>query len=127
MVFACPIFWTTLYGHLCGGLPLAKFKIGDTVRISKYKSIFTKGYEANFTEELFKITKVIRGDPTVYEIEDLEGEPIIGKFYEEELSSVDKKDDVYKVNGKKLVLVKWLGYDSKHNSWIPESDIQNIE
>ena len=128
--------WTTLYGHLYGDLPLAKFKIGDTVRISKYKSIFTKGYEANFTEELFKITKVIRGDPTVYEIEDLEGEPIIGKFYEEELSGVDKKDDVYKVEkilkrkkvkGKKMVLVKWLGYDSKHNSWIPESDIQNIE
>ena len=26
-----------------------------------------------------------------------------------------------------MVLVKWLGYDSKYNSWIPESDIQNIE
>ena len=78
-------------------MPSAKFKIGDTVRISKCKSIFTKGYEANFTDELFEITKVIRGDPTVYEIEDLEGEPIIVKFYEEELSRVDKKDDVYKV------------------------------
>ena len=115
--------------------PLPKFKIGDTVRISKYKSTFTKGYEANFTEELFKVAKVIRGGPNVYEIEDLEGEPIIGKFYEEELSGVDKKHDVYKVEkilkrkkvkGKKMALVKWLGYDSKHNSWIPESDIRNI-
>ena len=127
--------WTTLYGHLYGDLPLPKFKVGDTVIISKYKSTFTKGYESNFTEEIFKITKVIRGDPTVYEIEDLEGEPFIGKFYEEELSEVDKKDDVYrvekilkgkKVKGKKMALVKWSGYDSKHNSWIPESDIQNI-
>ena len=100
------------------------------------KSIFTKGYEANFTEELFEVAKVIRGDPTVYEIVDHEGEPIIGKFSEEELSGVDKKDDVYrvekiakskKVGGKKMVLVKWLGYDTKHNSWIPESDIQDIE
>ena len=33
--------------------------VGDLVRISKYKSTFTKGYEANFTEELFKITKVL--------------------------------------------------------------------
>ena len=41
--------------------------------------------------------RVIRGDPNVYEIEDLEGEPIIGKFYEEELSAVNKRDDVYKV------------------------------
>ena len=29
------------------------------VRISKYKSIFTKGYEANFTEELFKVAKAV--------------------------------------------------------------------
>ena len=48
--------------------PLPKFKVDDMVRISKYKSIFTKGYEANFTEELFKIAKVIRGDPNVYEL-----------------------------------------------------------
>ena len=29
------------------------------LRITKYKSIFTKGYEANFTQELFKIARVI--------------------------------------------------------------------
>ena len=73
----------------------------------------------------------------MYEIGDLEGEQIIGKFYEEELSAVEEKiDDVYrvekilkrkKVKGKNMVLVKWLGYDSKHNSWIPESSIQDIE
>jgi transposase InsO family protein len=127
--------WMTLFGHNYGDLPLPKFKVGDTVRVSRYKSTFTKGYEANFTEELFKVTKVLRGHPNVYEVEDLEGEPVIGKFYEEELSGVDKKDDVYrvekvlkskKVRGKKMVLIKWLGYDSKHNSWIPESDLQNI-
>ena len=81
------------------------------------------------------MVKVIRGDPNVYELEDLKSEPIIGKFYDEELSGVDKKDDVYKVEkilsqkkvrSEKMVQVKWLGYDSKHNSWIPESDIQNI-
>lgn len=56
----------------------------------------------------------------VCELEDLEGELITGKFYEEQLSSIDKKDDVYKVEkilkrkkvrGNKMVLVKWLGYD----------------
>ena len=31
--------------------PLPKFRVGDTVRVSKYKSIFSKGYEANFTEK----------------------------------------------------------------------------
>ena len=128
--------WNTLYGDRYTHFQLPKYMVGDTVRIFKYKSTFTKGYEANFAEELFKIIKVIRGDPNFYELEDLECEPIIGKFYEKELLAVDKKDDVYKVEeilkrkkvgGKKMVLVKWLGYDSKHNSWTPESDIQNLE
>lgn len=108
--------WNTLFGHNFSEYQLPKFKIGDTVRISKQKSTFTKGCEANFTEELFKVdlVKDVRGDPNVYELEYLEGEPITGKFCEEELSGVDKKDDVYKiekilkrktVRGKKMVQV----------------------
>ncbi|CAB4011733.1 integrase core domain-containing [Paramuricea clavata] len=89
--------WITLYGHGLGEFPLPKFRVDDTVRITKYKNIFTKGYEANFTEEIFKVVKVFRGNPNMYEIESHDGEPIIGKFYEEELSAVDKKDDVYRV------------------------------
>ena len=123
------------------------------MRISKYKSTFTKRYEANFTEELFKIARMIHGDPDVYDLEDHEGEPIIGKFCEEELSAIDKKDDDAllkltcsytpcvqhtffvsksthlkrkKLKGKTMALVKWQCYDSKHNSWIPESSIQNM-
>ena len=124
--------WVTLFGDAVGKFPLPKFRVGDTVQVSRYKSIFSKGYEANFTEEIFKVKKVLRGDPNMYEIEDHEGEPIIGKFYEEELSRVDKQDDVYREEKilkrkKGMVLVEWLGYDSKHNSWIPEKDIQNIE
>ena len=125
--------WVTLFGDVVGNFPLPKFRVGDTVRVSRYKSIFSKGYEANFTEEIFNVKKVLRGDPNTYEIEDHEGEPIIGKFYEEEFSRVDaKRDDVYRVEKilkrkKGMVLVKWLGYDSKHNSWIPEKEIQDIE
>ena len=127
--------WTTLFGYELGEFPKPNFSLGETVRISKYKNIFGKGYEANFTEEIFKISKVFRGDPNMYELEDHEQEPIIGKFYESELSAVDKKDDLYKVEktlkrkkvkGKEMVLVKWLGYDSKHNSWIPKEDIVDI-
>ena len=90
--------WTTLYGHVNAESLLPKFKIGDMVRVSKYKSAFTKDYEANFTKELFKVIKIIRGYPNVYEIEDLEDEQIIGKFYEKELSGVNKRDDdIYRV------------------------------
>ena len=122
--------WVTLYGSALGELPLPKFRVGDTVRVSRYKSTFGKGYEANFTEEIFKVKRVLRGDPTAYELEDHEGEPIIEKFYEEELSTVNKKDDTYRVekilrkkNG--MALVKWLGYDSR--SWVPLESIQNVQ
>ena len=120
--------WVTLYGSALGELPLPKFRVGDTVRVSRYRSTFNKEYEANFTEEIFKMKRVLRGDATVYELEDHEGEPIIGKFYEEELSTVNKKDDTYRVekilrkkNG--MALVKWLGYGSR--SWVPLESFQN--
>ena len=48
-----------LYMVVNAASPLPKFKAGDTVQTSKYKSVFTKGYKANFTEELFKVIKVI--------------------------------------------------------------------
>ena len=107
--------WLRLYGYGLGEFPLPKFRVGDMVRISKYKNIIKKGYEDNFTEQIFKVVKVLRGDPNMYEIEDHEGEPIIGKFYEEELSAVNKKNDMYRVEkilkkkklkGKNMVLVK---------------------
>ena len=121
--------WVSLYDSALGELPLPKFRVGDTVRVSRYKSVFGKGYEANFTEEIFKVTRVLRGDPNVYELEDHEGEPIVGKFYEKELSAVEKKDDTYRVEKilrKKndMDLVKWLGYDSR--SWVPLESIQNV-
>lgn len=63
-----------------------KFQIGDIVRISKEKMYFAKGYERNFTRELFKINRVIRKVPEpVYEIVDLQERPIQGQFYSYEL------------------------------------------
>ena len=35
-----------------------KFKVGDRVRISKYKNIYAKGYTPNWSEEVFVIKKV---------------------------------------------------------------------
>ena len=82
------IVWITLFGKPTGDIPSPTFKIGDRVRISRYKSIFTKGYEANFTKEIFVITEVFFGDPTMYKLKDLKEEEILGKFYQQELSPV---------------------------------------
>ena len=36
-----------------------KFKVGDIVRISKYKNIYAKGYVPNWSEEVFGIKKTL--------------------------------------------------------------------
>ena len=36
----------------------SKFKVGDHVRISKYKNIFAKGYTPNWSKEIFVIKKI---------------------------------------------------------------------
>ena len=49
----------------------AKFKIGDIVRISKYKNIFTKGYVPNCSKEVFVIKKIKNTMLWTYVISDL--------------------------------------------------------
>ena len=62
-----------------------KFKTGDHGRISKYKNIFSKGYTRNWSEEVFVIKKAKNTIPWTYAINDLNGEEVIGTFYEKEL------------------------------------------
>ena len=62
-----------------------KFKVGDRIRISKYIKNFAKEYIPNWNEEVFVIKKVKNTIPWTYVINDLNGEEIIGTFYEKEL------------------------------------------
>ena len=62
-----------------------KFKVGNHVRISKYKNIFAKGYTPNWSEEAFVIKKIKNAVPWTYVIDGLNGEEISGTFYEKEL------------------------------------------
>lgn len=100
---------------------LPKYAVNDHVRISKYRSQFAKGYTPSWTTEIFRITHVRKTKPITYLLSDIYGNPIQGGFYEEEIQKV-KHPDVYLVEkilkrkGDK-VLVKWLGFDSSHNSW----------
>ena len=68
-----------------------KFKVGDCVRISKYKNIFAKGYTQNGSGEPFVISKIKDTVPWIYAISDLNGEPITGSFYEKELQKASQK------------------------------------
>ena len=83
-----------------------KFKVGDHVRISKYKYIFAKGYTPNWSEEFFVVRKIKNPVPWTYVINDLNGEEIIGMFYEKELEKNNKEEfrieKVVKRKGDKL-------------------------
>ena len=62
-----------------------RFNIGDSVRISKFKNIFAKGYTPNWSREIFIINKINDTVPYTYNIKDLNDEEIIGSFYDREL------------------------------------------
>ena len=104
-----------------------KCKVGDHVRISKYKNIFAKGYAPNWSEEIFVIKKVKNTVPWTYVINDLNGEEIIGTFYEKELQKTNQQkfriEKVINRKGNKLY-AKWKGYDHSFNSWIDKKDVQ---
>ena len=65
-------------------------------------------------------------DPWKYVINDLNGEEIIGTFYEKELQKIDQQEfRIGKVIKRKCdkLYVKWKGYDNSCNSWIDEKDL----
>ena len=94
-----------------------KFKVGDHVRISKFKNIFAKGYTPNWSEEIFVVKKIKNTVPWTYIINDLNGEEIVGSFYEKELQKTGQKEFRIKkvMKGNKLY-VKWKGYNNSLNS-----------
>ena len=116
--------------------PVYRYSVGDTVRISKYRGVFRKGYEQTFTDEIFTITECIGRSPVVYRLRDYAGEDIQGTFYEKELQRVvSGKSKTFKIEkilktkkrrGVKYVLVKWLGWPDKFSSWVCEKDISDI-
>ena len=98
-----------------------KFKVGDNVRISKYKNIFAKGYAPNWSDEVFIVSKIKNTVPWTFVVSDFNGEEITGSFYEKELQKTSQEEfgieKVLKRKGDKLY-VKWKEYDNRFNSWI---------
>ena len=62
-----------------------KLKVGDYVRNADKRNILSKGYTSNWNRELFKVNEILKTQPPTYKIEDINGEIIEGKYYEQEL------------------------------------------
>ena len=95
------------------------FTVDDHVRNSKYKNIFDKGYTPNWSEDVFVVKKVKNTVPWTYNINDQNGEAIIGSFYEKELQKTNQQGfrigKVIRRKGDELY-VKWKGYNNSFNS-----------
>lgn len=114
-----------------------RFMVGDTVRISHLKHPFEREFMEKFTGEVFKIhSRFLKQNIPMYELRDLNDEDLTGSFYEPELQKVQKPQntpwEVEKVlrkkrrNNKVYVLVKWLNFPRSFNSWVPESDLEEL-
>ena len=65
----------------------SRFKVGDRVRISRFKNIFAKGYAPTWRKEIFIVDKVNDTVPYTYNLKDVNDEEIIGSFYDKELQN----------------------------------------
>ena len=55
-----------------------EFKIGDSVRITKYKNVFSKDYTKNGSKQIFVIDFALKTNLWTYKNKDLDAETIIG-------------------------------------------------
>jgi hypothetical protein len=113
----------------------AKFKVGDSVRITRQKTIWQKGYEMGWSYEIFYISEIKQTNPKTYAIKGYNSEVIKGSFYEEELQLVDKSSDIYPIEkiirqrinqGRIQYLVKYIGYPDTYNSWVNQNDLFDL-
>ena len=106
-----------------------KFEVGDTVRISRSVEAFRKGYEDAWSKEVFVVKHRYPSAPVTCSLDDYSGEEVKGKFYSEELQKVKRDPSIFEVEkvvrtrtrkGKKEYLVRWMGYEPKHDTWVDE-------
>lgn len=111
-----------------------EFSVGDTVRIFKKRGTFHRGYNEDFTDEIFTVTKVLKNLPVPrYKIKEYNGEDIIGSFFQDELVRYNPPEfyeiDVLKSRGngkKKEYFIHYRGWPSKYDEWKKESDLKLI-
>jgi len=109
-----------------------KFSPGDKVRISKYSTVFAKGYTPLWSEEIFTVKERHYTDPPVYSLQDESGSKLKGTWYEQELQYVQTENNMYKIeaivgkrkiNGKIQYLVRWKGYPQSFDSYVDKKDM----
>ena len=122
------LVWYRLYADSLADYKIPELQVGDSVRISKARRAFKKGYLPQWSEEIFTISKRQRTQPMTFMLKDWAGEELKGSFYAQELQKVLKSDNVYRIEKvlkeqKNRVYVKWLGYPDSFNEWVAKKDL----
>ena len=114
-----------------------RFAIGNMVRVSYLRDKFDRGFDHNWSGEVFKVVdREYRQSIPVYHLEDLKGERLTSIFYSPELQRVtynpEGEYNIEKVlatrvkNGVKQSYVKYQNWPDKFNEWINTSKIRNL-
>lgn len=116
-----------------------KFKKGQIVKLFRKKNLFTRSFNKNVTKEFFEIYHIDRKlSKDRYYLKDLNGDKIIGSFYQEYLVPFSPQDNaIYDIdpnfkdfqrktiNGKPYIYVKWFGWPNKFNQWVPLKNVKD--
>lgn len=120
-----------------------RLKVGTAVRLLKLTNPYHKSYKGNFTDEIFYIREVKKGNPTRYFLKDKKGENILGSVFISELNVVSELTKYYtdkdgnkalireilksetKRNGikKYYCIIQYIGSGVRKNIWIDHNDL----
>lgn len=106
-----------------------KFAVGDYVRITRKKNVFEKGYENNWSYEIFVVWRINQTYPWTYNIKDLKDEKIDGAFYEPDLQkTIQTRESPFlqtktgetrvRKDGRIEEEIAYVGYPKKFNYWV---------
>ena len=126
-----------IVNEMASKTPVFKFEPGDHVRVSYSREPFSRSYQETYSEEIFTIKAKIHSIPVRYELQDLLGEAVKGSFYEAELVKVpmdsNREFKIEKIlgyrkqkNKPREAKVRWYGYGSRHDSFIPVSTVKKL-
>ena len=113
--------------------PAFRFNYGDRVKLLALRKPFDREYDEKYTTEIFTvIDRKIQDGVDMYTIKDELNQPIIGRFYRNELLGVVVPENkTYKIEkvlrkrtrkGKKELFVKFKGYPKQFNAWVSDVD-----
>ncbi|KAL3069276.1 hypothetical protein niasHS_018001 [Heterodera schachtii] len=125
--------WKRVYGErLVPAEKRPKIKAGETVRMPEPKHIFEKGYIPNYSDHVYTVDEARSTNPQHYLLKDYYGTKLKRKFYLPELTKVQVDENtMYRIekkykermrDGKKEILVKFIGFPEKY--WVTDEDFE---